>query len=97
MAESNLVKKREAWRVKVEPRLEEPTTKDTILVSVGAVVVALILGGIVIAIVGGNPFLTYIYIARASFGSVMEHRRGRTVHHGRVGCERYRVGARGTR
>jgi len=70
MAESNLVKKRAAWRVKVEPRLEEPTTKDTILVSVGAVVVALILGGIVIAIVGGNPFLTYIYIARASFGSV---------------------------
>jgi len=70
MAESTLTKKRATWRIRLEPRLEEPSTKDTILVSVGAVVLALILGGIVIAIVGGNPFLTYIYIARASFGNV---------------------------
>jgi simple sugar transport system permease protein len=32
--------------------------------------VALILGGIVLAIVGGNPFRAYAHIARASFGSI---------------------------
>lgn len=70
MAESTLIKKRTSWRIKLEPRIEEPSTKDSILVSVGAVVLALILGGIVIAVVGGNPFLTYVYIAHASFGSL---------------------------
>ena len=39
-------------------------------VSIGAILVALILGGIVLAIVGGNPFRAYAHIARASFGSV---------------------------
>jgi simple sugar transport system permease protein len=70
MAESTLIKKRAAWRIKLEPRLEEPTTRLTLSVTLGAVLVALILGGIVIAVVGGNPFLTYIYIARASFGNL---------------------------
>ena len=70
MAESTLTKKRSAWRVKLEPRLEEPSTKLSLGVTLGAVVVALILGGIVIAVVGGNPFLSYAYIARASFGSI---------------------------
>ena len=40
------------------------------LISLGAIVVALIVGGIVLAIVGGNPFLAYAHIARASFGSL---------------------------
>jgi len=70
MAESTFIKKRAGWRIKLEPRLEEPSTKDSILVTVGAVAVALILGGIVIAVVGGNPFLSYAHIARASFGDV---------------------------
>jgi simple sugar transport system permease protein len=70
MAESTLTKKRVAWRIKLEPRLDEPPAWYPIAVSVGAVVVALILGGIVIATAGGNPFLSYVYIARASFGSI---------------------------
>lgn len=70
MAESTLKKPGGRIRIKLEPRLEEPTAGQSILITVGAVVVALILGGIVIAVVGGNPFLSYIYIARASFGSV---------------------------
>jgi simple sugar transport system permease protein len=70
MAESTLTKPRGAWRIRLEPRLEEPSTALSIGVSVGAVVVALILGGIVIAAVGGNPFVSYVYIARASFGSL---------------------------
>jgi len=39
-------------------------------VAVGAILVGLIFGGIVIAFVGGNPFASYAHIARASFGSV---------------------------
>lgn len=70
MAESTLKKQRGAWRIKLEPRLEEPSTKLSLSVTLGAVVVALILGGVVIAVVGGNPFLSYIYIARASFGNL---------------------------
>ena len=70
MAESTLAKKRASWRIKLEPRLDEPPAWYPAAVSLGAVVVALILGGIVIAMAGGNPFLSYVYIARASFGSV---------------------------
>ena len=70
MAESTLTKKGAAWRIKLEPRLEEPSAKLSLSITLGAVVVALMLGGIVIAVVGGNPFVSYAYIARASFGSL---------------------------
>jgi len=70
MAESSLTRKRTKWRIKLEPRLEVPSAKQSLLITLGAVFVALVLGGIVIAAVGGNPFISYIYIARASFGSV---------------------------
>ena len=70
MAESTLTKSRASRRIKLEPRLEEPSARLTFFITLGAVVVALILGGVVIAFVGGNPFLTYIYIARASFGNI---------------------------
>ncbi|HMS00429.1 MAG TPA: ABC transporter permease [Anaerolineales bacterium] len=70
MAESALTKKRTGWRVKLEPRLDEPTGKESLLISLGAVIVALILGGVVIAVVGGNPFASYLHIARAAFGNI---------------------------
>ncbi|MCC6500747.1 MAG: ABC transporter permease [Anaerolineales bacterium] len=70
MAESTLTKKGARWRVRLEPRLDEPSARQSLAISLGAVAVALILGGIVIAAVGGNPFITYLYIARASFGNL---------------------------
>ena len=70
MAESTLKKPGGRIRIKLEPRLEVPSTMQSLLITLGAVVAALFLGGIVIAAVGGNPFLSYVYIARASFGSV---------------------------
>jgi len=70
MAESTLTKRRASWRIKLEPRLDEPSAWYPAAVSLGAIVVALILGGIIISIVGGNPFLSYVHIARASFGDV---------------------------
>ena len=70
MAESTLTKRHVSLRIKLEPRLDEPPAWYPAAVSVGAILIALILGGIVIAIVGGNPFLSYAHIARASFGDI---------------------------
>ncbi|RIK32655.1 MAG: ABC transporter permease [Anaerolineae bacterium] len=70
MAESTLMKKGARWRVRLEPRLDEPSAWQSLAISLGAVAAALILGGVVIAAVGGNPFVTYAYIARASFGNL---------------------------
>ena len=57
------------FQVRVEPRIEQVPRWMPPVVSVGAIIVALILGGIILAIVGGNPFLAYGHIARASFGN----------------------------
>jgi simple sugar transport system permease protein len=70
MAESTLSKQRKAWRLKIEPRLDEPPGWYPAAVSLAAIVMALILGGIVIAFAGGNPFASYAHIARASFGDI---------------------------
>jgi simple sugar transport system permease protein len=53
----------------MEPRLEVPRWLNP-LVSVLAVVAALLIGAVVIAIVGGDPIRIYQHIAKASFGSV---------------------------
>jgi len=69
MAESTLSKRPTSrWRIKIEPRLDEPPGWYPAAVSLGAIILALILGGIVIAFAGGNPFASYAHIAKASFG-----------------------------
>jgi len=68
MTESTLTKKSSFWRIKLEPRLDEPSAMLSLAVTLGAVVLALILGGVVIAAVGGDPIVSYAYIAKASFG-----------------------------
>ena len=70
MTESSLARRRVSYRIKIEPRLDELPAWYPALISLGAIGVALILGGIVIAIAGGNPFLSYAHIARASFGDI---------------------------
>ena len=69
MAESTSVqKKRAGFKISVEPRLEEPAAWYPLAVSLGAIVVALILGGILISFAGGDPLKSYQHIAKASFG-----------------------------
>jgi general nucleoside transport system permease protein len=71
MTESALAKKgRPSYRIKIEPRLDELPAWYPAAVSIGAIILALILGGIVIMIAGGNPVASYIHIARASFGDI---------------------------
>ncbi|OQY22324.1 MAG: ABC transporter permease [Anaerolineaceae bacterium 4572_32.1] len=57
------------FRVQMEPRLEEVPRWMPPLVSLGAIIAALIIGGVILAAVGGNPFAAYAHIARASFGN----------------------------
>ena len=71
MTESVLAKKgRPSYRIKVESRLDELPAWYPAAVSIGAIILALILGGIVIMIAGGNPWASYVHIARASFGDI---------------------------
>lgn len=58
------------YRIRFEPRLKEPPKWFPALVSLGAVVVALIIGGFIIARAGGDPLRSYAHIAKASFGSL---------------------------
>ncbi len=58
------------YRVQMEPRLQVVPRWMPPLVSLGAIVVALIIGGVILAAVGGDPFRTYAHIATASFGSL---------------------------
>jgi general nucleoside transport system permease protein len=68
MAESALSKRRTSYRIKIEPRLDQPPAWYPVAISVGAIILALILGGILIAFAGGDPFASYAHIAEASFG-----------------------------
>ena len=51
----------------IDPRLSTPRWLGP-LVNIAAVIVALLLGMVVLAIVGGNPFATYSHIAQSAFG-----------------------------
>ncbi len=62
--------KRFPFHLNIEPRLSEPPRWYPVAVSLGAILVALIIGGIMIAFAGGDPFRSYLHIAEASFGSI---------------------------
>lgn len=68
MAETSLQKKKAGFKILLEPRLEEAPGWFPLFVSLLAILIALILGGVVISIVGGDPIKSYQHIARASFG-----------------------------
>jgi len=53
------------FHITLEPWLAEPPRWYPMFTSFMAVVIALILGGVVIALAGGNPFASYAHIARA--------------------------------
>ncbi len=56
--------------IKFESRLTDVPWWMSALLSLGAIVVALLLGAILLAAVGGNPWAVYVHIAKASFGSL---------------------------
>jgi simple sugar transport system permease protein len=58
------------YTIRFQPRLKEPPRWYPYLVSLGAVIFALVIGGVLISLAGGDPVRSYIHIARASFGSL---------------------------
>jgi ABC-type uncharacterized transport system permease subunit len=57
------------FRVVIEPRMNVPRWLSP-AVSIGAVILALVIGGVVIQLAGGDPIESYIHIFNAAFGSV---------------------------
>ncbi len=47
-----------------------PSVLDSLLIPLLAVITAVVIGGIIIAVVGGNPFAAYIGLIQGSFGSL---------------------------
>jgi simple sugar transport system permease protein len=57
------------WSLRLERRLEVPRWLP-VATTVGAVVAALVISGIVLWIAGGDPIAIFVHIARSSFGSL---------------------------
>lgn len=57
------------YTLRIERRLDTPAWLGPV-VSFGAVVVALLLGAVVLALVGGDPWAAYAHIAKAAFGDI---------------------------
>jgi len=71
MAESTSTQKKiSGYKIRVEPRLDVPPAWYPLVVSLGALVFALFLGGILISFAGGDPIRSYQHIAKASFGDI---------------------------
>ncbi|MCJ7659462.1 MAG: ABC transporter permease, partial [Anaerolineales bacterium] len=64
------LRERFPYRLRVEPWLHDPPKWYPYFVSLIAVVAALVIGGILLALSGGDPLQSYVHIARASFGSL---------------------------
>lgn len=62
-------RKKFPFAIQVEPRLEEAPKWLPVLVSLLAVVVALLIGALVLALGGSDPWKSYASIGKASFGS----------------------------
>ena len=58
------------YRIGFEKRIDNIKGWHSLLITIGAVVVALLFGAVILALVGGNPFAAYGHIFRASFGSI---------------------------
>ena len=58
------------FKINIEPRVDNPPKWYSPMLSVLAVVFALLIGALVIWLGGGNPWAAYSHIARYSFGSV---------------------------
>jgi ABC-type uncharacterized transport system permease subunit len=57
------------WAIRLERRLEVPRWLP-VVTTIGAVMVALAISGIVLWVAGGDPIPTFIHIVRSSFGSL---------------------------
>ena len=66
----SLARGRFPYRIRIEKRLAVVPSWYILWVSFLSVVVALLVGAIVIALAGGDPWASYVHIASASFGDI---------------------------
>ncbi|MER2599935.1 MAG: ABC transporter permease [Caldilineales bacterium] len=57
------------WTLRIEPRVDAPRWFSG-AVSLGALIVAFIIGGIIIKLAGGEPIRAYGHILKAAFGNI---------------------------
>ena len=67
MNDAIVYRRRLPFAIKIEPRMSVPRWLGPV-VNIAAVVVALLLGMVILAVVGGDPFATYAHIAQSAFG-----------------------------
>lgn len=58
------------YKVSFEPRLTEVKWYQSLMITILALVFALLIGAVVLKMVGGDPWLAYKHIAKASFGDI---------------------------
>jgi simple sugar transport system permease protein len=58
------------FEIKVEARNSDVPKWFPLVLSLGAIIIALLLGAVILALVGSDPWKTYAHIAEASFGSI---------------------------
>lgn len=58
------------FRITLEPRLNQPPRWYPVFLSFASVVIALLIGAVILAIAGGDPWATYAHIGKAAFGSI---------------------------
>ena len=57
------------WAIRLERRLEVPRWLP-VVTTIGAVIVALVISGVILWIAGGDPIQIFVHILRSSFGSL---------------------------
>jgi len=58
---------RKRFQIRIEPRMEQPAWLN-LIITLGAVAIALVIGGIILWFVGGDPIRAYAFMAKAAFG-----------------------------
>ena len=58
------------FKITVEQRLNDPPGWFSAVIAIGAVILALLIGALVIAVSGGDPLNAFNHIVKSSFGSV---------------------------
>lgn len=58
------------YKIKIEKRLHPVSGWYSLWISILSVIIALLIGAVIIALAGGNPWLSYAHIAYSSFGSI---------------------------
>jgi len=58
------------FQVRFEPRLGELKWWQSLLITLIALIVSLLIGALLLSVVGGNPWKAYSHIAKASFGDI---------------------------